>query len=520
MAETSHLTEPVINVIEQDLPGRAGFAEQSGDNGRARAQDAAAMDAVSALRRREFDAARARLRDQAIRDAAGTSRPTTQPATQPGTRAAPDKPTAAGEATSGIRAEAHAPVDQPPVSVRKRYLRAGNQYFLKDAPYQLAFEDLGPYLVTQHNRPDVVESMVDMVAAKSWQRIRVSGHEAFRSEVWLQATLLGIEVGGYAPKAADLARLADARQAHLGNRIEADASMPATGTQSPVARTQVPAHENGPPAKASGVHMETHGTVGGTGRPMSPAPEDHARLRRSEPPVVSDEPETPRQYAGELREHGRAPYLHNPARSDSYYVVFSDARGADRVVWGVDLERAVLASRAEPGQHITLENHGRRLVTVKVPILDDHGMAVGEEEKDVYRNTWQVDVAQRERSSTEPAIRVERAGVATAAASVPGREATQERQRPAVSDEDRVLHLAVLAGAMREQGFSARSIARVQQRAEQMLDAFGQEGIAVPRPKVFDPQAPSERERRTRPAAGRTPEREIARTPAEPSPAR
>jgi hypothetical protein len=53
--------------------------------------------------------------------------------------------------------------------VRKRYLRAGNQYFLKDAPYQLAFEDLGPYLVTEHNRPDVVESMVDMVAAKSWR---------------------------------------------------------------------------------------------------------------------------------------------------------------------------------------------------------------------------------------------------------------------------------------------------------------------------------------------------------------
>jgi hypothetical protein len=77
---------------------------------------------------------------------------------------------------------------------------------------------------------------------------------------------------------------------------------------------------------------------------------------------------------------------------------------------------------------------------------------------------------------------------------------------------------------MREQGFSARSIARVQQRAEEMLDAFGQEGIPVPRPRVFDPKAPSARDRRASPAAGRAPtpeiEREIVRTPADPSPTR
>ncbi len=55
--------------------------------------------------------------------------------------------------------------------------------------------------------------MVDMASAKSWQRIRVSGHEAFRSEVWLRGTQLGIEVSGYEPKAAgSRVRLAGARQ--------------------------------------------------------------------------------------------------------------------------------------------------------------------------------------------------------------------------------------------------------------------------------------------------------------------
>jgi len=500
MTETSLSTDPVINVIEQDIHGLPSARQQSGDASRTHYLDTGAMDAVSARRRREFDAVRARLRDQAIRD-------DTEMARQPDGRLTADAP-------SKNKVTARAPLEQPPERVRKRYLRTGNQYFLKDAPYQLAFEDLGPYLVTEHNRPDVVESMVDMASAKSWQRIRVSGHEAFRSEVWLQGTLLGIEVSGYEPKAADLARLADARQARPKNRMEADASMPQVGTQSP-------ADDNSTPAKAYDSQAKTPEIVGGNARPAPLRSVDRDRHYRADPQVVSDEPETPRQYAGELREHGRAPYLHNPARSDSYYVVFRDARGTDRVVWGVDLERAVLASRAEPGQHVTLENLGRQLVMVKMPIVDVHGTVVGEKEKDVHRNTWQVDMVQREKSTAESAGRSESASViATASADAPAREDRPGHRHATVSDEEKVLHLAVLVEAMQEQGFSARSIARVQLRAEEMLDAFGREGIPMPRPRVFDPKAPSERDRRGRPAAGRAPMREIERTPAEHLPAR
>jgi hypothetical protein len=503
MTETSLFSEPVINVIEQDIRGLRGAAEQSGSAGPTQQLDAAAIDAVSVRRRREFDAARSRLREQTVRGDADVVR---QPDASPGT-----------DAQSKGKTTARAPLDQPPERVRKRYLRAGNQYFLKDAPYQLAFEDLGPYLVTEHNRPDVVESMVDIASAKSWTRIRVSGHEAFRAEVWLQGTLLGIEVRGYEPNAADLARLADARQARPKNRMEADTSMPPAGTQSPP-------DDNSTLAQASTSRAETPDDKSGTARPVSARSGQQPRPHRAESQMVSDEPETPRQYAGELREHGRAPYLHNPARSDSYYVAFRDARGTERVVWGVDLERAVLASRAQPGQHVTLENLGRRLVTVKVPILDDQGAVVGEQEKDVYRNTWQVDVAQRERSTAESGGRPDHSSGTAASGNAPAREERQAHRRSTVSDEDKVLHLAVLVGAMREQGFTARSIARVQQRAEEMLDAFGREGITVPRPRVFDPKAPSERDRRGRQAAGRASvrevEREIGRTPVEPSPAR
>ncbi|MEN8506128.1 LPD7 domain-containing protein [Paraburkholderia sp. DD10] len=507
MAQTSSAqdSDPVINVIEQYVPGVSGATAPSGGNGRDDALDSAAMEAVSARRRREFDAARTRLRDQAIRDDAGASR-------QTGVRAVAD----VSRQDTGT---GRVPLDQPPERVRKRYLRAGNQYFLKEAPYQLAFEDLGPYLVTEHNRPDVVESMVDMVHAKSWRRIRVSGHEAFRSEVWLQGTLLGIEVNGYGPKAADLARLADARQARLNIRIEAG----------PEAEPTAAADSNGrasehhaaplsptPPADAR--------TASNDGLPAGPAREGNPTSTSALDSLNSanDEPDAPRRYVGELREHGGAPYQHNPARSESYYVVFRDEADVDHVVWGVDLERAVLESKAEIGQRVTLENLGKRLVRVKMPILDGDGVVVGEEGKDVYRNTWQVDVLQRERAVSQATSRADRSSGDAAQPHADQRvqhaaERVSERRRAQPADEARVLHLAVLTAAMREQGFSERSISRVQRRAASMLVAFDKEGIPVPTPKVFDPKAPSARDRRTRTAPERASTREIDRTPAEPS---
>ncbi|MEW6342046.1 MAG: LPD7 domain-containing protein [Pseudomonadota bacterium] len=507
MSETLPPAEPVINVIEPDVPGHSPSVEHTKGDGDTSRLDAAALDAVSARRQREFDAARARLRDQAIRDDA---------------RAAPQsahRPTGDAPTEREDHAAVRAPLDQPPVRVRKRYLRAGNQYFLKDAPYQLAFEDIGPYLVTEHNRPDVVESMVDMVAAKSWRRIRVSGHEAFRGEVWLQGSLLGIEVSGYEPKAADLARLADARQGRLNNRIEADASLYAAGSPIGVAERSrapsAPAPAAGPPNVADGAASAALRRDAQQGDPLD--------AKRQ--PAAGDEADTPRRYTGELREHGGAPYQNNPARSESYYVVFRDATGADHVVWGVDLERAVRESGAQPGQEVALENLGRRLVTVKVPILDEHGVVIGEDGRDVHRNTWQVDVMRRERTGAQSVSEPERiAGADVTAVATNARENGQGLRRPSISEEDKVLHLAVLTGAMREQGFSARSIGRVQRRAEALLDAFGREGIPVPRPKVFDPKAPSERDRRTRTAVGRAPARdielELVHTPVEPSPTR
>lgn len=503
--------EPVINVIEPNPPPR--LDPQGGTGGADRFHQTAA-DALAARRRREFDAARTRLRDQAIQADTPSQAAEQQPARKQG---APR----GGDDASTTR---WAPLGNPPETVRKRYLRAGNQYFLKDAPHQLAFEDIGPYLVTEHNRPDVVESMVDMVRAKAWERIRVSGHEEFRREVWVQATLLGIEVRGYEPKAVDLARLTEAHRGRMTNRIDLTGTTAAP--QAPADSPKTPATVRGPadsPAaqsvKRDVLRQPEARATAPAAPPTPPRPASASELGL---PVAESEGQERQRYMGELVEHGGAPYQHNPARSDSYYVVYRDSGGADHVVWGVDLERAVAESGALAGQLVMLENLGRRLVTVMVPVLDATGNVIREEEREVYRNTWQVHVVGQERMLSRPEAR-DRKGEAgrseTATPATPEQaQAASRRESSGASPGERAVQMAVLTVAMRQQGFSERSIARVQQRAQRLMTAFEVEGVTVPRPRAFDPEAPSTRSRRARTAAERVPTREVERGPSEPAP--
>lgn len=511
--------EPVINMIE---PGPSPVPDPQGDVAGAERFDQTAADALAARRHREFDAVRAGLRDQAVQADAPSRAAARQPASQITPRDADD-----------ASATRWAPLGNPPETVRKRYLRAGNQYFLKDAPHQIAFEDIGPYLVTEHNRPDVVESMLDMARAKAWGRLRVSGHQQFRREVWVQATLLGIEVSGYEPKAVDFARLAEGRRDRMTNRIDviepsAAAQVPADRTEAREAARGTAGSQAAQPARRDAPRQpEALTPLPPTAQPSPAGPPGTAPASETAPGAAGSEGQELQRYVGELVEHGAASYQHNPARSDSYYVVYRDTAGADHVVWGVDLERAVADSGARAGQQVVLENLGRRLVTVTVPVLDATGHAIGEDEKQVYRNTWQVDVVGQERtqSGPEPRDRSKDTGRSeTAAPETPAQPQAVRRREPSVpspsvaSPGERALQMAVLTAAMRQQGFSERSIARVQERAQRLLSALDAEGVTVPRPRVFDPDAPSTRSRRTRAAAERVPTREVERGPSEPVP--
>lgn len=64
---------------------------------------------------------------------------------------------------------------------------------------------------------DTFQAAIELVAAKGWGAIEVTGSDKFRAEAWLRASLAGLEVIGYEPAAKDLAKL-DAEKARLNGR--------------------------------------------------------------------------------------------------------------------------------------------------------------------------------------------------------------------------------------------------------------------------------------------------------------
>ncbi len=86
--------------------------------------------------------------------------------------------------------------------------------------------------------------------------------------------------------------------------------------------------------------------------------------------------------AGRLVEHGAAPFEHDPQKRDSYFVTLENAKGEQRTIWGVDLERAMKAAKQAPeiGEKIGLQHEGSTPVTLP-------------DGTQTHRNTWKVQDA-------------------------------------------------------------------------------------------------------------------------------
>lgn len=124
----------------------------------------------------------------------------------------PDQDTISANATgneieSSIRATRYRssvldPANSPDI-LRKRYLAEAGQYFFRDRNNALAFEDKGARIATGTEDPVVAASMVELAIAKGWKELKVTGSEAFRRSVWMEAARRGMSVRGYEPKAQD-----------------------------------------------------------------------------------------------------------------------------------------------------------------------------------------------------------------------------------------------------------------------------------------------------------------------------
>ncbi|MGX7006072.1 LPD7 domain-containing protein [Caballeronia sp. KNU42] len=406
------------------------------------------------------------------------------------------------------------PLQDPPELIRKRYLRSGNQYFLKDEQHRLAFEDRGARLVTEHSRSDIAESMAEMASAKGWTSIRVGGSDEFKREVWLHASLRGLEVAGYKPQPVDRARLDALREERLTNRIDVrvpvgvDVGSEATGKASEAAMTR----ESSPVMPPSG--------------DTSSMTAERTTQARGAPSAATSAP----QLTGELLAHGEAPYRNNPRNSPSYFVTYADLAGP-RTIWGIDLGRAIPAAGAQVGDVVALENRGKRWVTVNVPVLNDAGEVTGVRPKEVYRNTWDVQIREREREyrHEQPAEAARTEGLPQARETLDPIERVREKfwndsptlqpVRPLTdADQMKQVHVAVIGEVMRRQGFGERAIERVQAHCAGLVGELQEQGVTIPAPRRYDRNATPTRMRHAPSPSTASQTKEIERAVNHPDP--
>jgi hypothetical protein len=110
-------------------------------------------------------------------------------------------------------------IKRAPVTVGDLSIGLTEYRFRGDAS-RVAFTEYTFRLATDTNSPSVARSRVDVVEARNWKALRVSGNQDFKRLVWLEAAARGVKALGYEPNAADLERLKVERELRQTNRIE------------------------------------------------------------------------------------------------------------------------------------------------------------------------------------------------------------------------------------------------------------------------------------------------------------
>lgn len=95
-------------------------------------------------------------------------------------------------------------------------------YYDKQNPRVIAFEDRNTSLNTANSDEKTVNAMLDMAQAKGWKSIKLKGTEEFKRQMWLEAQLRGIETKGYNPKEEDLVAFKIKQAERTQNKIEQD----------------------------------------------------------------------------------------------------------------------------------------------------------------------------------------------------------------------------------------------------------------------------------------------------------
>ena len=313
---------------------------------RARGKDEARVSGTRVQREPPVNGIQAGRRESKARPPAATATREIDPSANPDVR----------EPASARKSDSIRPADTDswtvPQSVRDRFVQDGHRFYFPDgAP---AFRDLGRRLTTPSENTQVIHSLIEIARSRGWTEVSVTGTERFRHEARRQARLAGLSVQGFRPS--------EERRARLVRDLGRNLPQPADRTDSLSA--------DAGRASALANNRTTEASSGPSDR--DPSRLDAGRLRE---PI-----------AGQLLDHGRDAYRHDPNEDPSYFVRLQ-TRDGPREIWGKDIERAVAASLTQPqrGDEVVLQRTGRDGVTVQRQEKDADGQ-IQSRPVDVYRN--------------------------------------------------------------------------------------------------------------------------------------
>jgi putative DNA primase/helicase len=242
--------------------------------------------------------------------------------------------------------------------------------------------------------------MVELAQAKGWARLNVRGTKEFKRAVWLEASLRGLELRGFDPAPVDLQRLAETRQERERRQVlQEQAFEHRTHTAREAAQpkaAKVPADEAALTPNQSTAIQALRAVL----QERGDSPEQVSAAVE----VAEERFSRRRAYIGTVLDHGAAPYDFNDDNERSHFVRLRTAQG-ERVVWGVDLARAISDGDIAVGDEIALAFQGRQPVTVKVKQRDQQGHVVGVTEITTNRNRWAAEKVESLRAEALAAIR-------------------------------------------------------------------------------------------------------------------
>ena len=266
--------------------------------------------------------------------------------------------------------------------LHQQFRVAGTKFHFKDQPGRIAFKDKGERMVSASNDERVAKAMATMADAKGWKTITVSGHPDFQKEVWMEASLRGIEVRGFKPQEQDLRALEERRERQMRNSVEHDAGRDQQKAEKAREREEREQREANQRKQAQEAAERRQDAEKADSRGSGSSAAEKAATAAL------------RVYAGRVLAHGEAPYNHDPDEKTNYYVKL-DTKDGEKTVWGVDLKRAMAEGKAKNGDEVRLEYKGNQPVTVEALKRDDKGKVIGTETIDTTRNTWEVQKSDR-----------------------------------------------------------------------------------------------------------------------------